>query len=176
RAVADALEYAHQHRILHRDVKPENILFSGSEVCLADFGIARAVEKAFGDTTTSTGIVRGTVAYMSPEQASGDRDYDGRTDVYSLGCVLYEMLAGVPAFIGATPEAVLSQRFTHAPRDLRVYRPAVSPALSRILRKALEFAPADRFKTAKEMADALSEPEIATEAVSSDPRTVYPDP
>jgi serine/threonine-protein kinase len=117
------LDYAHAQRILHCDVKPENILFSNGEAFLTDFGIARLFEA--GLDTTSTGIVRGTPAYMSPEQAAGEKGYDGRTDIYSLACVLYEALAGVPAFVGATPQAVLAQRFLHAPRDLRVYRPTV---------------------------------------------------
>src|SRR5215207_1182835 len=131
-----------------------------------------------GDTSTSRGIVRGTVAYMSPEQASGERDYDGRSDVFSLGCVLYEMLAGVPAFIGATAEAVLAQRFTHRPRELRVYRPLVSPALEAVVSKALEISPADRYQTASAFADALvagiEEDRVATNddlRLSAGPRT-----
>jgi tetratricopeptide (TPR) repeat protein/tRNA A-37 threonylcarbamoyl transferase component Bud32 len=155
RTIADALGYAHRLGIIHRDVKPENILFTAGQPCLADFGIARTLEHVMGDTSTSRGIVRGTVAYMSPEQASGERDYDGRSDVFSLGCVLYEMLAGVPAFIGATAEAVLAQRFTHRPRELRVYRPLVSPALEAVVSKALEMSPADRYQTASAFADAL---------------------
>jgi serine/threonine protein kinase/tetratricopeptide (TPR) repeat protein len=156
RTVAEALDHAHRHGLIHRDVKPENVLFTEGEACLADFGIARALEKAGDDTTTtSTGLVRGTVAYMSPEQASGEQDYDGRSDIYSLGCVLYEMLAGVPAFIGPTPEAILAQRFTHPPREIRVYRPALSARLEAVVTKALQFAPADRFASAGELADAL---------------------
>jgi tetratricopeptide (TPR) repeat protein/tRNA A-37 threonylcarbamoyl transferase component Bud32 len=164
RTIAMALEHAHQHGLIHRDVKPENILFTAGEPCLADFGIARALERALGDTSTSAGIVRGTLAYMSPEQASAERSYDGRSDVYSLGCVLYEMLAGVPAFIGPTPEAVLAQRFAHPPRELRVYRPTVSPAVEAVVSKALQFAPADRFRTAQEMAEALSADNLAAQA------------
>jgi serine/threonine-protein kinase len=155
RTIADALDHAHQHGLIHRDVKPENILFTGGQPCLTDFGIARVFERALGETSTTSGIVRGTPAYMSPEQASGDRDYDGRSDVFSLGCVLYEMLAGVPAFVGATIGSVIAQRFLHAPRDVRVYRPTVSPALSAILAKSLALEPADRYRTAGEMARAL---------------------
>ena len=168
RTVALALEHAHQHGLIHRDVKPENILFTAGEPCLADFGIARALERALGDTSTSAGIVRGTVAYMSPEQASAERSYDGRSDLYALGCVLYEMLAGVPAFIGPTLEAVLAQRFAHPPRELRVYRPTVSPALEGVIRKALQFAPADRFRTGQEMADALSADDVLAQAAVLD--------
>ena len=155
RTVAEALDHAHHQGLIHRDVKPENILFTEGEACLADFGIARATERAVDESSTSAGIVRGTLAYMSPEQASGARDYDARSDVFSLGCVVYEMLAGVPAFVGPTPEAVLAQRLVHAPRDLRVYRPSVSAALEAVVRKALELAPADRFWTAGEFAAAL---------------------
>ncbi|MDQ3997315.1 MAG: serine/threonine protein kinase, partial [Gemmatimonadota bacterium] len=157
RTVAEALNYAHARGLIHRDVKPENILFTNGEARLADFGIARALERALDDTTmTSTGLVRGTAAYMSPEQAGGERDYDGRSDIYSLGCVLYEMLAGVPAFIGPTPEAALAQRFTHPPRDIRVYRPSISARLESAVMKALQFAPADRFRSAGEFAKALA--------------------
>lgn len=146
--VADALDYAHAQGLIHRDVKPENILFGDGRPMLADFGIARAVEKVLDETSTSTGIVRGTPAYMSPEQASGSTDYDGRSDIYSLACVLYEMLAGMPAFVGPTPESVIAQRLTYAPRDIRVYRPTVPPAVSRAIARALEITPADRFQTA----------------------------
>lgn len=157
RTIAEALDHAHKEGLIHRDIKPENILLTGNEACLADFGIARALEKALDDTTTSTGIVRGTPAYMSPEQASGERHYDGRSDVFSLGCVLYEMLAGVPAFTGPTRESILAQRFIHPPRDVRVYRPTVPALLESVVKKALEFEPADRFRTAGELADALTQ-------------------
>ncbi|HUF25913.1 MAG TPA: serine/threonine-protein kinase [Gemmatimonadaceae bacterium] len=167
RAVAEALDYAHQHGLIHRDVKPENILFTAGEACLADFGIARALEKSAGDTSTSRGIVRGTMAYMSPEQASGEHEYDGRSDVFALGCVLYEMLAGVPAFIGPTPEAALAQRFAHPPRDVRIYRPTIPDELEAVIRKSLQFAPADRYRSAGAMAAALRQVEIAIETTSS---------
>ncbi len=162
RSVADALDHAHRSGFIHRDIKPENILFHDGEAYLADFGIARALEKALGDTSTSAGIVRGTVAYMSPEQASGDHDYDGRSDIFSLGCVLYEMLAGVGAYIAATPEAVLAQRFMHPPRDIRVYRSAVPRQLEAVVSRAVAFEPADRFASAAAFAEALA-------AVPTDP-------
>ena len=155
RTVAQALDYAHQQNLIHRDVKPENILFTSGQACLADFGIARAVERAMDESTTDTGMVRGTPAYMSPEQASGSKHYDGRSDQYSLACVLYEMLAGVPAFIGPTPEAVIAQRFQHLPRELRVYRPTVPHALESVIQRALAIAPADRFTSTAEFGAAL---------------------
>ncbi|MFI5227750.1 MAG: serine/threonine-protein kinase [Gemmatimonadales bacterium] len=161
RTIAGALAAAHARNVLHRDVKPENILFSGGEACLADFGIARAIIQSSGEATTSTGVVRGTPAYMSPEQASGDHDYDGRSDIYSLACVLYEALAGVPAFVGASSASVLAQRMVHSPRPVRVYRPSVTPALETVLQKALELAPADRYQSAAEFARALETAAIA---------------
>jgi tRNA A-37 threonylcarbamoyl transferase component Bud32 len=153
--IAEALSYAHGQGFIHRDVKPENILFSTGEACLADFGIARAIERSIEDMTTSTGIARGTPAYMSPEQASGAHDYDGRSDIYSLACVLYEMIAGMRPFMGATTQAVISQRFQHSARELNVYRPNVPPRLESVIARAMQLLPADRYKTAAEFAEAL---------------------
>jgi tRNA A-37 threonylcarbamoyl transferase component Bud32 len=155
REIADALDHAHRQGLVHRDVKPENILFSDGHACLADFGIARAIERSADDPTTVTGVVRGTPAYMSPEQASGRHDYDGRSDIYSLACVLYEMIAGLPAFIGPTSEAVIAQRFEHRPRPLRVYRRNVRASLEAVIQRGLELAPADRYASAAEFARAL---------------------
>ena len=174
--VADALDYAHSRGIIHRDVKPENILFANDEASLADFGVARALEKLLGEKSTSSGIVRGTPAYMSPEQASGGRDYDGRSDIFSLGCVLYEMLAGIPAFVGPTPEVVLAQRFAHSPRDLRVYRPSVPDAVEAVVRRSLAFSPADRFATAGEFAVAMRSALNAPVASTPTPHPVVPAP
>lgn len=154
RAVGSALDYAHRGKIIHRDVKPENILFGGGQACLADFGIARALE-TLGGPTTSTGVVRGTPAYMSPEQASGEREYDGRSDVYSLACVLYEAIAGVPAFAGPNTQAVLAQRLIHVPRPLHVYRPMVTAEMDAVMARALATAPADRYQSAASFANAL---------------------
>src|SRR2546422_10268427 len=102
REVADALEYAHQQGVVHRDIKPENILISAGHAVVADFGIARAIQAAGAQTVTQTGILLGTPAYMSPEQAAGESELDGRSDIYSLGCVLYEMWAGAPPFTAST--------------------------------------------------------------------------
>jgi tetratricopeptide (TPR) repeat protein len=156
RTIADALGAAHAKGLIHRDVKPENILFAGGQACLADFGIARALVQASGDLMTSSGVVRGTPAYMSPEQASGDKELDGRSDIYSLACVAYEMIAGMPAFVGPTPQSIMSQRFAHAPRPMHVYRPTVPPELEAILEKAFALSPADRFQTVGEFSAALA--------------------
>ena len=154
-SLATALDYAHQRGLVHRDVKPENVIFSGNEAYLGDFGIARALDGGAGGTT-SPGIVRGTPAYMSPEQASGEREFDGRSDIYSLGCVLYEMLAGVPCFAGASAQSVIAQRLVFPPEPLRRYRPTVPDELADIVSHALALAPADRFQTARALADALA--------------------
>src|SRR2546425_10914286 len=114
--VASALSYAHSHDLVHRDIKPENILLAGDEVVVADFGIARAITAAGGEQLTSTGIAVGTPAYMSPEQGSGQPQLDGRSDVFSLGCVLYEMLAGAPPFTGPTAQAIQARRLTDPDR------------------------------------------------------------
>src|SRR5213594_3511130 len=110
REAADALSYAHCHNVVHRDIKPENILLSSGHALVADFGIARAITAAGGERLTQTGVTVGTPGYMSPEQASGERDLDGRSDVYSLACVLYEMLAGNPPFLGTSARAILARQ------------------------------------------------------------------
>ena len=158
RTIAGALAAAHGKGLVHRDVKPANILFVGGQACLGDFGIARALARGSGDddASTTTGIVRGTPAYMSPEQAAGDQRYDGRSDVYSLGCVLYEMVAGVQPFVGPSSESVLAQRMVHSPQPLAVYRPAVPPELAEVIDRALMTAAADRYQTAAELDGALA--------------------
>ena len=129
REVADALDYAHRHDVIHRDVKPENILFDEGHAVVADFGVARAIAAAApGETLTEAGVAVGTLHYMSPEQASGDRHLDGRVDVYALGCVVYEMVAGVPPFQGATAESVLRQHQLETPCPLATHRAGLPAA------------------------------------------------
>ncbi|MFL5495549.1 MAG: protein kinase domain-containing protein [Gemmatimonadales bacterium] len=154
REVADALHYAHQHGVIHRDIKPENILLSGDHALVADFGVARALAPDADDRLTESGISLGTPMYMSPEQALAERDLGPRTDVYSLGCVLYEMLTGEPPYTGPTPQAVLAKRLTEPIPHLRTGRDA-PPALEHAVTRALARSPADRFSTAAEFADAL---------------------
>src|SRR5262249_39120558 len=148
REVAEALDDAHRHGVVHRDVKPENILLSGGQAMVADFGIARALRAVSDSQATPMGTVIGTPAYMSPEQATGSADLDGRSDIYSLACVLYEMLAGQPPFTGPTHENVIAQHLTLEPRRVTALRAAVPQSIADALGKALAKTPADRFRTA----------------------------
>src|SRR2546426_504786 len=159
REVADALEYAHQHGVVHRDIKPENILLSAGHAVVADFGIARAIQAAGAQTVTQTGILLGTPAYMSPEQAAGESELDGRSDIYSLGCVLYEMWAGAPPFTASTAQAVIAMRFTHRPPEVSSVRDGVPLWGSRAVARALARDPAERYATAAQLAAALIAPE-----------------
>jgi eukaryotic-like serine/threonine-protein kinase len=157
REAADALDYAHRHGVVHRDIKPENILLADGHALVADFGIARALGAAgAGDERlTDTGLVIGTPAYMSPEQASGDRTLDARTDVYSLGSVLYEMLAGEPPFAAPTMQAMIVKRLTEPPPSVRAVRGTVPETVDLAIRKALAPLAADRFASVAELARAL---------------------
>jgi eukaryotic-like serine/threonine-protein kinase len=152
--IADALEYAHSHGIIHRDIKPENILLADGHARVADFGIARALQAAAGDRLTETGLSLGTPAYMSPEQATGDREVDARTDQYSLACVLYEMLAGETPYTGPTPQAVIAKRFSEPIPHLGTTR-AVPPGVEAAVTRGLAKAAADRFASVSEFARAL---------------------
>jgi eukaryotic-like serine/threonine-protein kinase len=158
RDVADALDYAHRHGVIHRDIKPANILLHDGRPLVADFGIALAVSAAGGGRMTETGLSLGTPHYMSPEQASAERDLTARSDVYSLGCVLYEMLAGEPPHTGPNPAAILMRILTENPRSISDIRPTVPLHVASAVAKAVEKLPADRFETAKAFRDALEDP------------------
>src|SRR5438309_10124193 len=136
--VAGALDYAHRHGVIHRDLKPENILLHEGQPLVADFGIALAVSNAGGERVTQTGLSLGTPQYMSPEQATGERGVDGRTDIYSLGAVLYEMLSGEPPHTGATVQAIIARVITDRPRPVSASRPSVPEHVDWAVQKALE--------------------------------------
>ena len=158
REVLDALHYAHEHGIVHRDVKPENILLHGGHAMVADFGIALAVSAAAGGRMTETGLSLGTPHYMSPEQATAEKDISARSDVYSLGSVLYEMLTGQPPHIGGSAQQIIMKIIT-TPADLvTVHRKSVPPNVAAAVATSLEKLPADRFESAKAFSEALSNP------------------
>ena len=170
RQVASALDYAHRHGVVHRDVKPENILLHEGEPMVADFGIALAMAHGGADRLTEMGVSIGTPSYMSPEQASGEREVDARSDVYSLGAVLYEMLAGEPPHTGPTARAIIAKVLTASPTDVAVVRGGVPEPVSAALVRALAKAPADRFATAAAFAEALS---LKVEAKSAHGRRAF---
>lgn len=154
--VASALDHSHRHGIIHRDIKPENILLEDGQALVADFGIARAVSAVGEGKLTSTGISLGTPAYMSPEQGMADPNLDGRTDIYSLGCVLYEMLAGSPPFTGRTTQALIARHSLDAVPSLSIVRQTVPEDVEDVVMCALAKVPADRFATAGDFANALN--------------------
>ena len=156
REVADALSYAHGRGVVHRDIKPENILLESGHAVVADFGIARAVSAAGASSLTQVGSAIGTPTYMSPEQAAGERDLDGRSDLYALACVTYEMLAGQPPFTGATVESLIHQHLVATPRPVSQVRSAVPESVSAAVHRALAKSPADRFASLSEFSAALS--------------------
>jgi tRNA A-37 threonylcarbamoyl transferase component Bud32/TolB-like protein len=158
REVADGLSYAHSHGVVHRDIKPGNILLQSGHAVIADFGAARALTVAADEPLTDEGMAVGTPAYMSPEQGSGVPEVDARSDVYSLACVVYEMLAGEPPFTGFSAQAVVAKRLSSHPPPISILRDTVPAHVERALAVALARMPADRFATAKEFADALTRP------------------
>jgi serine/threonine protein kinase/tetratricopeptide (TPR) repeat protein len=171
REAALALDYAHRHGVIHRDIKPENILLCDGQALVADFGIGRALGMAEpGERLTETGVVIGTPAYMSPEQATGERELDGRTDIYSLGVVLYEMLTGEPLYVGRTAQAIMAKRFAGEVPSIRRVRPAVPKMVEQAVLQALAPVPADRFPTAAEFTRALSAASaVPVDRVASNP-------
>ena len=159
--IADGLDYAHRQGVVHRDIKPGNVLLSEGHAVLADFGIARAITVARAERMTGTGIGVGTPLYASPEQASGDETLDGRSDIYSLGCVLYEMLSGEVPLYGATPQSIQAKRLSETPTALVLLRETVPPALDGTVARALAKVPADRWATAAEFKEALHTSRLA---------------
>jgi Tol biopolymer transport system component/tRNA A-37 threonylcarbamoyl transferase component Bud32 len=170
-AVANALDYAHEHGVIHRDLKPENILLQHGQPMVADFGIALAISNAGGARVTQTGLSLGTPQYMSPEQAAGDRVIDGRSDIYSLGAILYEMLAGEPPYTGKTVQAIVAKVLAEQPRGVRTRRDTVPAHVERAIDKALAKLPADRFGRAHQFVAALHHPTAELEADIRSPFT-----
>jgi serine/threonine-protein kinase len=173
-SVADALDYAHRHGVIHRDIKPENILLHDGRPMVADFGIALALSAAAGGRMTETGMSLGTPHYMSPEQATADKELTGRSDIYSLGSVLYEMLAGQPPHLGGSAQQIIMKIVTEEAQPLTKLRRAVPAHIAAAVAKSLEKLPADRFATAREFTDALANPafrhgEVASTAVRGQP-------
>ncbi|MGH7585591.1 MAG: serine/threonine-protein kinase, partial [Gemmatimonadales bacterium] len=156
--VASALDYAHRHGVIHRDIKPENVLLHDGRALVADFGIALAASRAGGSRMTETGMSLGTPHYMSPEQAMGERELDARSDVYSLGAMAYEMLAGEPPYTGATAQAIVAKVITEKPAPLTTRRDTVPPHVAAAIHRALAKLPADRFGSAAAFAEALNRP------------------
>ena len=167
--IADALDCAHGHGVVHRDVKPENVMLGGGHARVADFGVARALEAAGEEQLTATGLAVGTPAYMAPEQASAG-PVDARTDIYALGCVAYEMLAGEPPYTGPTPQAIIAKRFADPIPSIRRLRPEVPEHVDAAIRRALAGVPADRFASVRGLSEALRGDHSVASATKPDPR------
>ena len=165
--VASALHYAHTHGVIHRDIKPENILLHDGRPMVADFGIALAVSAAAGGRMTETGLSLGTPHYMSPEQATAEKEITARSDVYSLGSVLYEMLAGQPPHLGGSAQQIIMKIIAEPVEPVTRYRKAVPPNVAAAVAKSLEKLPADRFESAKAFAEALANPAFMTERIAA---------
>jgi serine/threonine protein kinase len=146
--IAGALDYAHAHNVVHRDIKPANVLLEGERAMVCDFGVARAIVRASTDQSSSSGLVFGTVAYMSPEQATGRGEIDARSDIYALGCVVYEMLTGEIAFSGPTPQAIIARHISEPPRSIRTVRPEVTREVEAAVLAALAKEPKARPRSA----------------------------
>jgi serine/threonine protein kinase/Flp pilus assembly protein TadD len=162
RGIASALDYAHRHDIVHRDIKPENVMLYEGEAMVMDFGIAKAVSAAGSETLTQTGMMVGTPAYVSPEQAAGETNLDGRSDQYSLACVVYEMLSGQRPFTGPTPQAILAKRFTETVKPLRSVRSSIPESIERAMSKAMSTNADGRFRTVGLFAQALASTSLTT--------------
>src|SRR5689334_15050530 len=173
RDVADALDYAHRHGVIHRDIKPENILLHDGRPVVADFGIALAVSAAAGGRMTETGLSLGTPHYMSPEQATAEKEITGRSDIYSLASVLYEMLSGNPPHMGSSAQQIIMKIIAEPVESVTKYRKAVPPNVAAAVAKALEKLPADRFESARAFAEALVN-RTFTSAMYSGPAALVP--
>jgi serine/threonine protein kinase/Flp pilus assembly protein TadD len=173
RAIASALDYAHRHGIVHRDIKPENVMLYEGEAMVMDFGIAKALSQAGPETLTQTGMMVGTPAYVSPEQAAGETNLDGKSDQYSLACVVYEMLSGERPFAAATPQAVMAKRFSETPKPLRSIRSSIPESVERAVTKAMSVDGSARYATAAQFGAALASSSLTTPTdTASLPQTV----